>query len=476
MAVFKIYRKKVCGDPGMKTNIFFTQKDFNMLRSHLLRGRHADEEAAFLTAGLRESEEQLSLLVREVIPIPDDVFISKGPLGLLFSPEFISGVVKKCRYEKLSVILAHSHPFSNDRVGFSGIDDQGEAELFPKIQQRVPGQHHGAMVFGQSSIDGRIWRKDQNYSEPIQTISVIGNVIWNFPCSGSNNDYPYVPAETYVRQIHAFTEKGQRCLERITVGIVGLGGVGSQVFQQLIHLGVKKFILIDSDKIEESNRSKIVGSRPEDVQKKSYKVHVISNFGKQINPEIKVKEIIGTIYHKSIAYQLRDADVIFCCTDTMVSRMVLSRMAFQYLIPIIDMGIDIQLDENGRIYRIGGRVMVISPDGPCLECMDILNQDMLAKETASPDETLHNPYIQGGEVHALSVITFNGVIASLASTEFINLITGFLDRPSEKTYQVYDGKKGLVRTVQMIPVKECYICTEVKGLGDGTSLPCILNR
>jgi len=460
----------------MKTNIIFTQNDFDVLRDHLLRGQNADEEAAFLTAGTSQTSEGLKLLVREVIPIPDDAFIFKGPAGLTFSPEFISQVVKKCRYEKLSIILAHSHPFSGSHVSFSGIDDHGEAELFPKIQQRVPDQHHGALVFGQSSIAGRIWMRGQPSSTPLDSVGVIGDSLQIYPCSYRTNAGRYEIRETYQRQVLAFKKEGQKLLEQVTVGIVGLGGVGSHVFQQLVHLGVKKFILIDSDAVEESNRSRIVGTRSEDSVRKVNKIEVMGRLGRDINPGVRVIEIPGTVFHNSVAVQLRNADVIFCCTDTMVSRMVLNRMAFQYMLPVIDMGIDIQLGNGGGIHRIGGRVMVVSPDGPCLECMAIIDHDLLTRETATPDEIQHNPYIQNVDEPAPSVITLNGVVASIATTEFLNLITGCLGRPHGKIYHVYDGRKGIVRNVQMRPITGCQLCKDVKALGDSTPLPCILNK
>jgi molybdopterin/thiamine biosynthesis adenylyltransferase len=47
-------------------------------------------------------------------------------------------------------------------------------------------------------------------------------------------------------------------------------------------------------------------------------------------------------------------DMIFCCTDNLSSRLVLNRLAFQYLISLIDLGIDIECSEEGKIRTAGG--------------------------------------------------------------------------------------------------------------------------
>jgi molybdopterin/thiamine biosynthesis adenylyltransferase len=57
----------------------------------------------------------------------------------------------------------------------------------------------------------------------------------------------------YDRQIRAFGVAGQNILKSLRVGIVGLGGTGSIVLQELAHLGVTDFLLLDPDVVEESN-------------------------------------------------------------------------------------------------------------------------------------------------------------------------------------------------------------------------------
>ena len=461
--------------------ITITEKDFDRLRSHLLRDGN-EEEAALLVAGISETKQMTNFLVREVIPVPNDGFLEKWHVFLTISPDFMMPILKRCRYDRLSVILAHSHPFSGDLVTFSSIDANGERILMPKIQQRIPDRHHGAIVLGRTSVDARIWEKGKNKSRPMDSIRVIGPQIRTYQITSvafpENPSNPATSQNRHDRQKLALGEAGQKKIQETTVGIVGTGGVGSLVLQELVHLGVEKFIIIDDDLVEESNLSRIVGSMPKDATNRTPKIKVMKRLGRQINPEVRISSVKDSVNNAQVALILRDADVIFCCTDNLLSRIVLNRMAFQYLIPLIDMGIDIQCNEQGKITTAGGRVMVILPDGPCLECLGILNSEMIQQEMRQIEEgqRARRSYISGATVEAPSVISLNGVIASLAVTAFLSLLTGFESQKDPDTYQVYRVLKGDVRLATMTPTNACTLCKEVKSLGDGVNLPCDMSR
>jgi len=452
----------------MRKIITFTSKDFEEAYGYLLQGNR--EEGAFFLAGISKSKETLNLLVKEVIPIPTNGYIQKEAAYLKIDPDFMMPIIKRARLQRLCVISAHSHPFSDTSVTFSSIDDYGDNLLMPKIQQRVPDRPHATMVFGRSSVDARIWEVGRKESQTVDLIRVIGYPIKEIFPTSSPSPLTFQLSEMHNRQILAFGESGQIKIQRSKVGIVGLGGIGSQVFQQLVHLGVKNFVLIDDDYVEESNLSRIVGSRPVDSKNHRSKVKVMKRLGKGINPDIKIQLLQKPVNDLSAALKLRDADVIFCCTDNLSSRLVLNRLAFQYLIPLIDIGIDIQASERGNIRTAGGRVMVILPDGPCLACMGILTPEGLQRESEE------SGYVSGQSILSPSVISLNGVVASLAITEFIDLLTGFERRKESSTYQVYDILKGVVWREKFSLTTPCTICKEVKALGDNITLPCARNK
>ena len=118
--------------------IKFIRAAYIGLRSHLLRGRNADEEAAFLICGVARQQHGTDLLVREVIPVPQEALLSQHGAGLEIDPVFIAAVLKTAKAASYSIVLCHSHPFSVGSVGFSGIDDRGERELFPRFMDHIP--------------------------------------------------------------------------------------------------------------------------------------------------------------------------------------------------------------------------------------------------------------------------------------------------------------------------------------------------
>lgn len=446
----------------MKMVISITGADYERLKNHLLQGGN-DEEAAILLAGMAQTNRQLTLLVREVIPVPEDAFLVKGQAYLSIHPDFLAPLIKQCRLERWSFLLCHSHPFSTGGVRFSWIDDAGEVALFPKIQGRALGLPHGAIVFGMASVDARVWLPGERWSRPVDLVKVVGDPLLRLVPTGAARENRPEVGERHHRQVLAFGEAGQAILAELRVGVIGAGGIGSLVYEQLVRLGVGEVTLMDPQDVEESNISRIVGSTAADVGRP--KVEVLRAYGLQINPALQGEPLKGSITDPTVVVTLRDADLLFSCTDNLVSRLILNRMAEQYLIPVIDTGTEIQPVDGqpGEVRTIGGRVMVILPDGPCLGCLGVLTPEALRRE--AEQQRVRSSYVQGQEIPAPAVISLNGVIASLAVTEFLNLVLGFAKRP-ERVYQRYDGIRGVVKAYALVSEQACNLCGKAKAVGD----------
>jgi hypothetical protein len=62
-----------------------------------------------------------------------------------------------------------------------------------------------------------------------------------------------------------------------------------------------------------------------------------------------------------------------------------------------------------------------------------------------------------------SVVTINGVVASLAMTEFMAAVTGL--RPAVPVL-TYHGNRGIVTRSSEPPVPDCYYCRGIRGKRD----------
>src|SRR5262249_43824628 len=80
----------------------------------------------------------------------------------------------------------------------------------------------------------------------------------------------------------------EQLLAGVRVAIGGLGGGGSHIAQQLAHVGVGHYRLIDPDKIEASNLNRLVGGTKADVDQGVAKVDIAKRTIKGIRPWAKV--------------------------------------------------------------------------------------------------------------------------------------------------------------------------------------------
>ena len=81
----------------------------------------------------------------------------------------------------------------------------------------------------------------------------------------------------YDRSIRFFGHEGQERLATASVVVVGVGGLGTHVVQQLALLGVGKLTMVDDEELEESNRNRYVTARSTDPIPGSFKAHLAIN-------------------------------------------------------------------------------------------------------------------------------------------------------------------------------------------------------
>src|SRR5581483_5506482 len=242
----------------MINSIAFAADSLTHVRTELL-SQSPDEGAAVFVAGHSLRPKRTRLLVRQIEIPGADALLQQNDAAIVISPTFLAPLIKLARLERFSVIIAHTHPFSTI-PRFSQIDDAGELKLMPAIFNRAPNAPHGAIVFGTEGFDARVWTTPQQ-CVPVHDIQSVGKTLRLYP---KDEDIPS-PSARFDRNIRAFGELGQNILRGLKVGIVGLGGIGSIVAQQLSYLGVRNFVVLDMDTIDESNLNRLVSATRKDV-------------------------------------------------------------------------------------------------------------------------------------------------------------------------------------------------------------------
>jgi molybdopterin-synthase adenylyltransferase len=225
---------------------------------------------------------------------------------------------------------------------------------------------------------------------------------------------------------------GQDAEERIaqcTVGVVGLGGGGSHIVQQLAHVGFQNYVLYDSDAVEESNLNRLIGARSVDALAGTSKLHLAKTviYGLQANAKITG---IPCEWQKN-PEPLRGCQIVFGCVDSYKGRQELEIACRRYLMHYIDIGMDV----HGKAKPvIGGQVILSSPGEPCMRCMGFLTDERLAEEAAQYGEAGHRP----------QVVWPNGVLASTAIGLAVDLVTNWTRRDRGHAYLSYDGNQATV--------------------------------
>lgn len=271
-------------------------------------------------------------------------------------------------------------------------------------------------------------------------------------------------ATTFDRQVLALGVEGQRVLRRLHVGVVGASGTGSPVCEQLIRLGVGRITAIDPDVLTRTNITRVWNSTMYDEG--VAKVVIVDRTANSIGIGTEVTAIQDTIASQEAARALRHCDVVFGCTDDNVGRLVLSRLAYIYLVPVVDMGIRIDTDD-GRVIGIDGRITYMAPGSPCLKCQGWIDFDRLAAEELPEDERddlVAEGYVVDLDEPDPSVITYTTAVAAHAVSDLLARLFGFGEVPNNRIIQFHTNA---IRTPGQAAQVGCFcVDTNLRGAGD----------
>lgn len=408
----------------MRYRIKISGQDFERI-SNYFQASYPDEAAVFLLAGGSRHGDWEDVLVRRVIEVNPQDFDIQQEYQLRISPRAINGFMALCEVNNLGAGFAHSHP---GEIPYSLADTHGEERLAATARSFSPiGTPFVSMLFSpRGLIAARVWTENEEMPLPVAEVVVIGNTVKKIGLDAPQAEIPS-DKEVYSRQILALGSEGQAKIERAKIAIIGVGATGSACAEQLARLGAADILLVDHDRIDKSNVSRVYGSTQDDEGRP--KVEVMRDYMLRIRKGIGVNIIFGRIQDGDNALALRDRDVIMLCTDDHWGRAIVNEICHRYLIPTINMGVRIDATESGGITGGVVTVDVLRPDKPCLWCKRSLDSSRIAAEAMSEKERAarqREGYIQGLDVPTPMVIPFTSLAASLATSNFMHLMTGFL--------------------------------------------------
>lgn len=268
--------------------------------------------------------------------------------------------------------------------------------------------------------------------------------------------------DRFDRQTRLFGVEGQQELSEARIAIVGVGGLGTHVVQQLALLGIDQMALIDHEELSLSNRNRYVGARESDSIPGALKVELGARLVELIDSSINVVRVSHGLCTEPAFNAIRAAHYVFGCLDHDGPRFVLNELCLAYEKTLFDLASDVP--EPGAY---GGRIVTVTNRVGCLYCRSQLDMEDVRRYLADTEARENEDAVYGVDRDLLgdagpSVVSINGTVASLAVTEFMCACTGLREPFPVLSYR---GHEGRVSRIVDEPMSECHYCTNTRGQG-----------
>lgn len=447
------------------------------LSRHLLRGDGCEHAAyvLFNEAAIRvdpwDRAAHRKFLSADVIPVRDDQVIESTPNLITWQTASFVSAMKRAQASGQYVAIIHNHPAGMAR--FSPQDDDNEPHLVTLGQNRNGPETPllSLILTADGMLNGRVWLSPK-YHAPLRTIRVIGDAIRvHYPGRGAG-----LARAAFDRQALAFGKTLNQDLSQLRIGVVGCGGTGSAIAMLLARIGVGHIVLIDNDIVDVTNLNRLHGARQADADAMRPKVEVVARAITELGLGVRVVAKESWCGDPDCRDALRACDLIFGCTDDHEGRSFLSRLALFYLIPVIDLGLAIQVndDQPPALEALDGRVTVLQPGNTCLACRGVTDAARAAEEAlrredpATYEKRKAEAYVFGEGNPSPVVVTFTTELACMAVNEMLQRLNGFRGPEGARTnlvrkfHQMVDAKPGAK------PQPGCALCdsSDYWGRGD----------
>jgi adenylyltransferase/sulfurtransferase len=173
---------------------------------------------------------------------------------------------------------------------------------------------------------------------------------------------PLMVDERFARQVRfaAFGAAGQEKLASATAAVVGLGGLGSWIAEQLTRAGVGTLRLIDRDVVEESNLPRQTLYLAEDAKLGRPKAEAAAERLSGVGGPTKLEPHARELNRRSVGTLLGGSTIVLDGLDHFAGRFLLNDWCRKERVPWV----------YGGAVGGAGSVLLVAPDeGACLRCL-----------------------------------------------------------------------------------------------------------
>lgn len=408
----------------MKYSVAFTQQ-LNRELLDFLNQSSSQEHACFCLWNPSSGKNRYTALLHEIIFPNDGELILKGDVAI--TDDYFLRALSLANKKGMGLALLHSHPDKGWQK-MSKNDKKSERGLSRAVKGVTGLSLVGLTVSSDEVWSSRHWiriarrRYEERWCEAVRIIGSKFDIYFN-------NQLRPIPKlnRSQMRTISAWGEVIQSELGRLRVGVVGVGSVGSIISESLARMGIGELRIIDFDVIEEVNLDRQLNATLKDAKSGTPKVIVLERkLPKNATANgFKIKGLQYSIVEEEGFRNALDCDILFSCVDRPWPRSVLNFIAYAHLIPVIDGGILLKVNSNGRLKKGSVGAQLAVPGRQCLECSGQYDSGLVSIERGG---YLDDPsYIEGlpwddDLRRSENVFAFSLLAASLEIQQLISMI------------------------------------------------------
>lgn len=213
--------------------------------------------------------------------------------------------------------------------------------------------------------------------------------------------------ETRYSRLELIPWWNQELLHNSTVMVVGAGAIGNELIKNLALLGVGKIVIVDMDKIEQTNLTRSILYRMKDVGK--YKSQAAAEAAMEINPDVKAICLNKNIVTDIGLGVFRSMDIVLGGLDNREARLAINQSCYKVNKPWID----------GAIEVLNGFARVFVPPGPCYECTMTETDWKLINKRKSCALLTHDEMLEG---KTPTTPTSSSIIAGVQVQEMLKIL------------------------------------------------------
>ncbi|TSA38724.1 MAG: hypothetical protein D4R63_10455 [Methylococcaceae bacterium] len=363
----------------------------------------------------------LAYIVECLLELSDDDYEYRSGGGVTTTVTFsnrINQIATNAAQQGLIPVHLHSHPAGIEH--FSGYDDHHEELLHQWLQSQGQPLLISLVQAVGSEPRARLWLL--GHAQAI----LVRNGLQVFSPTEQSADLPALARQK------VFGKSLRLAASQLQIAIIGVGGIGMLVAEQLARAGFTRFVLVDHDKVEPSNLNRLPNLSQRDLGRLKVKAakSLIQKASRAIGTNAQVHALPYDIYTapKQVKKIVSQCDVILALTDNELSRISCLDIALDAGAEFLMAGVDIRLNEDGQIVGLFAEVSGAEEGRYCPLCTGRLDSGQASLDARQYvggevwDKAQTDGYIKG--IPDPSVMSLNSIAAGALVLEIQRRVAG----------------------------------------------------